>query len=62
MFNVNLKDHILYQINIYNEELDEIDIKILTNKLIKEMESRIATRGLYQFWAFAYFSVLIVTA
>ena len=62
MFNVNLKDQILYQINIYNGELDETDIKILTNKLIKEMESRIATRGLYQFSAFAYFSVLIVTA
>ena len=49
MFNVNLKDQILYQINIYNGELDETDIKILTKKLIKEMESRIATRGLYQF-------------
>ena len=61
MFNVNLKYQILYQINIYNEELDEINIKFLTNKLIKEKESRIATLGSYQFWAFACFSLLIFT-
>ena len=36
---------------IYNEELDEINIKLRTKKLYKE-ESRIATFGLYQFWAF----------
>ena len=47
---------------IYNEELDEINIKILTNKLIKEKESRIATLGLYQFLTFACISLFIVTA
>ena len=52
----------LLMILIYNEELDEINIKILTNKLIKEKESRIATLGLYQFGAFACFSLFIVTA
>ena len=34
---------------IYNEELGEINIKLRTNNLIKEKESRIATFGLYQF-------------
>ena len=34
---------------IYNEELDEINVKLRTNKLMKEKESRIATFGLYQF-------------
>ena len=33
----------------YIEEFDEINIKILINKLIKEKESRVATLGLYQF-------------
>ena len=54
-------DHLLI-ILICNEELDEINIKIRTNKLIKEKESRIATLGLYQFGAFACFSLFIVTA
>ena len=39
----------LLTILISNEELDEINIKFKTNKLIKEKESRIATFGLYQF-------------
>ena len=39
----------LLMILIFNEELDEINIKFKTNKLIKEKESRIATCGLYQF-------------
>ena len=39
----------LLMILISNEELDEINIKFKTNKLIKEKESRIATFGLYQF-------------
>ena len=34
---------------IYNEELGEINIKLRTNNLIKEKESRIATFGWYQF-------------
>ena len=54
-------DHLL-MILICNEELDEINIKIRTNKLIKEKESRIATLGLYQFGEFACFSLFIVTA
>ena len=41
-------DHLLV-ILIYNEELDEINIKLKTNKLIKEKESRAATFGLHQF-------------
>ena len=52
----------LLMILIYNEERDKMNIKILTNKLIKEKESRIATLGLYQFWTFACFSLFIVTA
>ena len=52
----------LLMILIYNEELDKINVKILTNKLIKEKEFRIATLGLYQFWAFACFSLFVVTA
>ena len=52
----------LLMILIYNEELDEINVKLRTNKLMKEKESRIATFGLYQFWAFACFSLFIVTA
>ena len=47
---------------IYNEELGEINIKLRTNNLIKEKESRIATFGLYQFWAIVCFSLFIVTA
>ena len=47
---------------IYNEELDEINIKILTNKLIKEKQSRIATLRLNQFCTFACFGLFIVTA
>ena len=39
----------LLMILIYNEELDEINVKLRTNKLMKEKESRIATFGLYQF-------------
>ena len=39
----------LLMVLISNEELDEINIKFKTNKLIKEKESRIATFGLYQF-------------
>ena len=34
---------------IYNEELDEINIKLKTNKLIKDKECRIPTFGMYQF-------------
>ena len=52
----------LLMILISNEELDEINIKLRTNKLIKENEFRIATFGLYQFWAFACYSLFIVTA
>ena len=39
----------LLLIFIYIEEFDEINIKILANKLIKEKESRVVTLGLYQF-------------
>ena len=39
-------NHLLV-ILIYNEPLDEINIKLRTNKSIKEKESRIATFGLY---------------
>ena len=52
----------LLMILISNEERDEIKIKLRTNKLIKEKEFRIATFGLYQFWAFACYSLFIVTA
>ena len=38
----------LFMTLVYNEELDEINIKLRTKKLHKE-ESRIATFGLYQF-------------
>ena len=41
-------NHLLL-IQIYKEELDEIDIKLITNEFIKIKESRIATFGLYQF-------------
>ena len=41
-------NHLLL-IHIYKEELDEIDIKLITNEFIKIKESRIATFGLYQF-------------
>ena len=34
---------------IYNEELDEINIKLKINKLIKDKESRIPTFGMNQF-------------
>ena len=37
----------LLMILIYSEELDKINIKRRTNKLIKEKESRIATFRLY---------------
>ena len=40
-------NHLLMTL-IYNEEPDEINIKLRTKKLYKE-ESRIATFGLYQF-------------
>ena len=33
-------------IHIYEDELDEIDIKLITNEFIKVKESRIATFGL----------------
>ena len=39
----------LLMILIYNEELDEINVKLRTNKLIKEKKSRIATFEMYQF-------------
>ena len=52
----------LLMILIYNEELDEINVKLRTNKLIKEKKSRIATFEMYQFWTFACFSSFIVTA
>ena len=39
----------LLLIHIYKEELDEIDIKLITNEFIKIKESRIATFVLYQF-------------
>ena len=54
-------NHLLI-ILIYNKELDEINIKLRTNKLIKEKESIIATFGLHQLWAFACFSLIMVTA
>ena len=41
-------NHLLL-IHIYKEELDEIDIKVITDEFIKIEESRIATFGLYQF-------------
>ena len=47
---------------IYNEQIYEINIKLRTSKFIKEKESRIASFGLHQFWAFACFSLFIVTA
>ena len=40
-------------IHIYKEELDEFNRKLITNELIKVMESRIFTFGLYQFWPFS---------
>ena len=33
-------------IHIYEDELDEIDIKLITNEFIKVKESRIVTFGL----------------
>ena len=33
----------------YKEELDETDIKLITNEFIKVKKSRIDTFGLYQF-------------
>ena len=33
-------------IHIYEDEFDEIDIKLITNEFVKEKESRIATFGL----------------
>ena len=33
-------------IHIYKDELDEIDIKLITNEFIKVKESRIVTFGL----------------
>ena len=41
-------NHLLL-IHIYKKELDEIDIKSITNEFIQIMESRIATFGLYRF-------------
>ena len=49
----------LLMILIYNEELDEIKIKFITNELIKVKESRIATFGSDQFRAFAYLLLLL---
>ena len=43
----NKLNHLL-MIIIYNEKLDKINIKLRTNILIKEKESRFATFGLYQ--------------
>ena len=48
--------------HIYKEELDETDIKLITNEFIKVKESRIDTFGLYQFWAFVWIALFIVTA
>ena len=42
------KPNHLLMILIYNKELDEINIKLRTNKLIKEKESIIATFGLHK--------------
>ena len=39
----------LFLIHTYKEELDEIDIKLITNEFIKIKEPRIATFGLCQF-------------
>ena len=39
----------LLMILIYNEELDEINIKLKINKLIKDKECRIPTFDMYQF-------------
>ena len=39
-------NHLLL-IHIYKKEIDEIDIKLITNEFIKIKESRIATLGLY---------------
>ena len=52
----------LLMIIIYNEKLDKINIKLRTNILIKEKESRFATFGLHQVWAFVSFSLFIATA
>ena len=57
----NKLNHLL-MIIIYNEKLDKINIKLRTNILIKEKESRFATFGLYQVWAFVSFSLFIATA
>ena len=48
--------------HIFKEEFDEIDIKLRTNEWIKVKESKIATFGLHQSWAFVCFSLFIVTA
>ena len=47
------------KIRIYNEELDKINIKLITNNLIKVKDSRIAIFRLHQFWAFTCFSLFI---
>ena len=39
----------LLMILIYNEELEEINIKLKINKLIKDKECRIPTFDMYQF-------------
>ena len=48
MADSRLKNHLL-MMHIYKEELDETDIKLITNEFIKVKESRIDTFGLYQF-------------
>ena len=53
MTDSRLKNH-LVMIHIYKEELDETDIKLITNEFIKFKESRIGTLGLYQRYAFGF--------
>ena len=40
---------------IYNNKLDEIDIRLITNEFIKVKKPRIATFALYQIICFAFF-------
>ena len=49
-------------IHIHKDELDETDIKLITNDSIQVKESRIATFGLYQSRTFVCFRSFVVNA
>ena len=53
--------HHLLTVDIYSEELNKTDLRLITNGYMRVKESRTATFGLYQFWAFVCFSSVIVT-